>query len=60
MANKKKVPLVLVGAKVPIEIKNAIEKQAEKEERSVSQVVARLLSSHPTLKNAEKAESVIT
>jgi hypothetical protein len=43
-------PLALIGAKVPHEIKDAIQRRATEEERTVSQTVARLLASHPALK----------
>jgi len=51
-----KKPLALIGAKVPVEIREAIEKQANAEERSVSQVVSRLLVSHPLLVKAIKTK----
>jgi len=54
MKNKQAKTLVLVGAKVPIEVKSAMEKIAEEEERSTSQVVSRLLSTHPALKSRIK------
>lgn len=49
-----KRPLTLVGAKIPSEIREAIEKQAATEERSISQTVARLLASHPAIMKAIK------
>lgn len=47
-------PLELVGAKIRPDIKAVIEKQAEVEERSVSQVISRLLASHPEVKRSLK------
>ena len=52
---KKKVNLVVVSAKIPIEMRTLIEQKAEKEERSISQVVSRLLVSHPDLQSKEIA-----
>ena len=37
-------PLELVGAKIPHEIKEVIEQKAVDEERSVSQIISRLLA----------------
>lgn len=49
---KTKQPFVLLGAKVPCEIRDFLERQAADEERSISQVTARLLASHPVIKKA--------
>lgn len=55
MKNKQtQKPLELVGAKIPHDIKDAIERQAIEEERSVSQTISRLLSTHPALIKATK------
>jgi hypothetical protein len=56
MANtdKKKKTLVLIGAKIPADLKATIEKKAEKEDRSLSQTISRLLSSHPELKGKKQ------
>jgi len=51
---KKKETLVLVGAKIPVQLKSTIERKAESEERSVSQTISRLLASHPELKRILK------
>lgn len=54
MKNKnlsKKPTLVLIGAKVPKEIKEVIELKAEAETRTLSQTIYRLLASHPEIKN---------
>jgi hypothetical protein len=48
--HKQKPPLVVIGAKVPTEIRDAIKQKANAEDRSVSQVISRLLASHPSLK----------
>lgn len=49
MEKQFKKQLVTVGAKVPPEIRELLEKKAKKEERSMSQIISRLLSSHPDL-----------
>lgn len=54
MKNMSKEKLVNVSAKVPVKIKQDIVKQAQKEQRTVSQVVARLLSSHPALNQTQQ------
>jgi hypothetical protein len=46
----KKTGLVLVGAKVEVPIRDIIETIAKAEERTVSKTVARLLKSHPEIK----------
>ena len=52
----KRQSLVLVGAKIPAELKDKIEKKAEEEERSISKTISRLLSSHPDLDNVALAK----
>lgn len=41
--------LVNLSAKVPKDVRDYIEERAKKEQRSLSQVVAILLSSHPLI-----------
>jgi outer membrane protein TolC len=48
--NHSKKTLVVIGSKVPAEIREAIQKKATAEDRTLSQVVSRLLASHPELK----------
>jgi hypothetical protein len=52
MAKKKpqQEKLVTVGVRVPPILRAVIERRAEEEERSKSQIIARLLLSHPDLK----------
>ena len=52
---KNREPLVIIGAKVPVEVRDALKKKASAEDRSVSQVIARLLASHPALKKPRNA-----
>lgn len=42
--------MVGIGAKVPADIRKAIEKIAKDDQRTISQVISRLLVSHPALK----------
>jgi hypothetical protein len=51
MEHKSKPKLVVVSAKIPTEIRELIEQKAKTEERSLSQTISRLFSSHPDLKN---------
>lgn len=51
-------PLELVGAKIRPEVKAVIEKQAADEERSISQVISRLLASHPEVKRSLRQSKV--
>lgn len=45
-----KVKKVHIGAKVPPDIKEKIDRMAATEIRSASQIIARLLETHPMLK----------
>jgi hypothetical protein len=51
--------LELIGAKVPPDLKRAIERVAIEEDRSISQVISRLLSSHPALKTSKKRRETV-
>ena len=47
-------PKQVIGAKVSPEIRVAIERKAAKDDRTISQTIARLLASHPDLKGYTK------
>lgn len=49
MDKKTSPALVMIGAKVPAEVRERIEKKAAEEDRTVSKVIARLLASHPEI-----------
>jgi len=55
--NNQKENLVLVGAKVKQATKDIIENIAEKEDRSVSRIVSRLLETHPEVQAMAALES---
>jgi hypothetical protein len=54
MKTEKKEKLVTISAKVPESIRAILENTAQKEQRSLSQVVSLMLSSHPALAGAPK------
>ena len=53
MDKKTKPKLVVISAKVAPEIREFIERKAKEEDRSISQIISRLFSSHPEVQKSK-------